>query len=73
VQSIRERLLDAWERSGLTLDQLASRAGLATTKYSLSRKLRGLQAMRTEESEALEAALEKEMSAAPKRGRKARA
>lgn len=57
MQSSRERLLDAWSRSGMTLDELRVRAGLDVSRSSLSRKLRGSQAMEAGEVDALNLAL----------------
>lgn len=65
--TIQRQLLDAYnarvKRDGLTLDQLLRLADLACSPDSLSRKLRGKQAMRTGEAEKLAVALSIEVSA----------
>jgi hypothetical protein len=54
---LREQLFSAWKESGLTLEQLLAKAKLDITFVSLSRKLRGKQALRVGECEALAGAL----------------
>lgn len=56
-----EQIRDAWEASGLSLDQLREKAGVACSADSLSRKLRGKQPMSTFEAAALAKALDRQV------------
>jgi len=56
-RSLHEQLQAAFAKSGMTLEQLLATAGLDIDTSSLSRKLSGKQLMRTDECEALAAAL----------------
>ena len=69
MSSLQKQLHQAWVASGLTLDQLSAKAGLHMTKVSMSRKLRGLQKMTTQECEALSKVLRVQVAF----GREARA
>jgi hypothetical protein len=56
-RSLQRQILAAFDQSGLTIDELIRLAGLEMDPASLSRKLRGKQAMRTTECEVLAKAL----------------
>lgn len=53
MPSPEKQLHDAWEAGELTLRELRDRSGLTITIVSLSRKLRGLQPLSTDECAAL--------------------
>lgn len=52
------QLHQAWQDSGLTLEELLSRSKLKLTVVSLSRKLRGKQVLNTEECAVLATVLD---------------
>jgi hypothetical protein len=52
VPNSETQLHRAWERSGLTLQQLRDKAKLKMSIVSVSRKLRGLQTISAEEASA---------------------
>lgn len=56
-QKLRVALSEAYQASGLTLQDLIDRSGLQLTIVSLSRKLRGNQVLRLDEAQKLAAAL----------------
>lgn len=60
-----EQLRSAWERSGLTLDQLLKLSGLSIERVSLSRKLSGKRGLRDREIHALAGALGIVVASAP--------
>ena len=68
AKSIQRQLQEAFDASGLTLDQLLRLANLTCTADSMSRKIRGKQALRSGEVEALARALRVEVVTGPKRG-----
>ena len=53
MRALHEQLRDAWEKSELTLDELAEQAGMKQSQGSISRKLNGKQKLFTDEAEAL--------------------
>ena len=63
AKPIHEQLRIAWENSTLTLRQLLTLSGLPLDEGNLSRKLAGLQALRTSEAEALARALRTKITA----------
>lgn len=56
-RSLQRQIQAAFDASGLTIEELIRLANLEMNTASLSRKLRGKQAMRTTECEALAKAL----------------
>lgn len=56
-QQLRVALSEAYQASGLTLQDLIDRSGLQLTIVSLSRKLRGNQVLRLDEAQKLAAAM----------------
>ena len=63
AKSIQQQLADAFEQRGLTLLELKRLADLECSPDSLSRKLRGLQSLRSTEVEAIAKALRVEVTA----------
>jgi hypothetical protein len=57
ARSLQGQLRDAFQRSGLTIDELIERSGLELDTASLSRKIRGKQTLRSTEIESLASAL----------------
>lgn len=63
---IAKQLLEAFEGSGLTLDELVAKARLECDFTSLSRKLHGKQILTTGEAEAIAQALKHSIAWEPK-------
>lgn len=62
ARSLRKQLLDAYNKSGMTLGELRRLANLECSEDSVSRKLRGGQSLRAQEIEAMASALRVEVS-----------
>lgn len=64
---LRTQLRDAWIRSGLSLAELAEKAGLKCSSFSLGRKLSGEQTLRLDEACALVRVLGYELRLMPRK------
>lgn len=62
ARSLRKQLLDAYNKSGMTLGELRRLADLDCSEDSVSRKLRGTQSLRAQEIEAMAKALRVEVT-----------
>jgi hypothetical protein len=74
MRTLVEQLRDAYEKSGLTMEQLVERSGLELDRSSLRRKLLAVKdsvPMRTHEAEALARALDVTLVVLPEEEAKA--